>query len=139
VQSRYGETGRSSRPEQALNRRTIDLPVCLPHDQSMQAATKAGVRPPRARVSQPVRVRPFDSHYPEEVSVTRNVSRKGLYFETALGHYFSGMEVYVTRNFHPHDPMSHDEAGDVVRVEKLRTGKWGVAIRIVASSNRSAW
>lgn len=100
------------------------------------------MRPPRAKLSQPVRIRPFDSHYPEEIGVTQNVSRKGLYFETSLGHYFSGMEVYVTRNFHPGDPMSRDEAGDVVRVERLRNGKWGVAVCILASppsSPRTAW
>jgi hypothetical protein len=105
----------------------------------MQQAVKAGLRPPRAKLSQPVRVRPFDSHCPEEIGVTQNVSRKGLYFETLQGHYFSGMEVYVTRNFNPRDPMSHDEAGEVVRVERLANGKWGVAIRILAFSNRSAW
>lgn len=105
----------------------------------MSLATKAGQRPPRAKLSQPVRVRPFESRYPEETGVTENVSRKGLYFETPLGHYFAGMEVYVTRNFNPRDPMSHDEAGEVVRVERVKNGKWGVAIRILAFSNRSAW
>lgn len=105
----------------------------------MQQAVKSGQRPPRARLSQPVRVRPFESRYPEEINVTQNISRKGLYFETLLGHYFSGMEVYVTRNFNARDPLSHDEAGEVVRVERLENGKWGVAIRILAFSNRCAW
>jgi hypothetical protein len=103
----------------------------------MLQTIKAGVRPPRAKMAQPVRVRPYDSHYPEEKCVTQNVSRKGLYFETSLGHYFPGMYVYVTRNFHPGDSMSREESADVVRVEKLKSGKWGVAIRVLAASNPS--
>ena len=78
-----------------------------------------------------MRVRPYDSHLPEEICVTQNVSRRGFYFETSLGHYFSGMYVHVTRNFHPGDPMSCEETADVVRVERLETGKWGVAIRLL--------
>jgi hypothetical protein len=45
----------------------------------------------------------------------------------------------VTRNFHPGDLMSREEAGDVIRVEELPNGKWGVAIRVLASSTRPAW
>jgi len=67
------------------------------------------------------------------------MSRKGFYFETSLGHYFAGMYVYVTRNFYPGDPMSREEAGDIVRVERLKTGKWGVAIRILARSTAPNW
>ena len=67
------------------------------------------------------------------------MSRKGFYFETSLEHYVPGMYVYVTRNFHPGDLMSREEAGDIVRVEKLPTGIWGVAIRVLASSTRPAW
>jgi hypothetical protein len=99
----------------------------------MPPIIKAGLRPPRAKLAQPVRVRPYDSHYPEEMCVTQNVSRKGFYFETALGHYFPGMYVYVTRNFHPEDLMGREETADVVRVEKLKSGKWGVAIRVLAT------
>ena len=42
------------------------------------------------------------------------------------------MYVYVTRNFHPEDLMSREETADVVRVEKLSSGKWGVAIRVLS-------
>ena len=104
----------------------------------MPQTIKAGLRPPRAKIAQPVRVRPYDSHYPEEMCVTQNVSRKGFYFETSLGHYFSGMYVYVTRNFHPGDLMSREETADVVRVEKLNSGKWGVAIRVLSASAPAA-
>lgn len=87
-------------------------------------------REPRARLSQRVRVRHLEANYPEEVCTTLNVSRNGLCFVTSAGHYFAGMKVYVTRNFHPDDPMGREEAGEVVRVEKLRTGQSSVAIRV---------
>ena len=111
----------------------------LEGENHVQQTNKAGSRPPRAKLSQPIRVRPYDSRCPEEICITQNVSRKGFYFETSLGHYFSGMDVRVTRNFHLGDPMNREEVGDIVRVEKLETSKWGVAIRILTSSTRPAW
>jgi hypothetical protein len=35
----------------------------------------------------------------------------GFYFETSLGHYFSGMAVGLTRNFAPGDPVNREERG----------------------------
>ena len=102
--------------------------VCMPD------TTKIVPRSPRAKLSQPVRVRPYDPHDPEEVCVTENLSRKGFYFETSLSHYFSGMCVAVTRNFVPGDLMNREEGAEVVRVERLKNGKWGVAIRVLISS-----
>jgi len=83
-------------------------------------------------LAQPVRVRPFDSHYPPEVCTTVNVSRRGLYFTTAAAHYFQGMGVFVARNFQPSDPMINEEVADIVRIEKLPGGRWGVAVRILS-------
>ena len=40
------------------------------------------------------------------------------------------MEVAVTRNFDPADLLSREEIAEVVRVEKLANGNWGVAVRI---------
>ena len=88
----------------------------------------------RAKVAQPVRIRPFDSQYPEEVCTTVNVSRGGFYFTTTKVHYFVGLEVQVTRNFQPGDPTNREEMGDVVRVERLKDGKWGVAVRVLLRS-----
>jgi hypothetical protein len=88
-------------------------------------------RPPRAKLSQPMRVRPYDSHLPEEICVTKNVSRGGFYFETSRGHYFAGMYAHVTRNFQKGDGMSREEVGHVVRVERLKTGMSGVAVHIL--------
>ena len=92
-------------------------------------------RLPRAKLSQTVRVRPYQSQLPAEICVTENVSRRGFYFETSLRHYFVGMYVHVTRNFHAGDLMSGEEPGDVVRVESLRNGKCGVALRILAGDS----
>ena len=89
---------------------------------------------PRAKISLPIRVRPFDSKYPEDICTSLNISRDGLYFVTTAGHflelYFRSMKVHVTRNFQPNDPANQEEIGDVVRVEGPNDGKWGVAIRI---------
>ena len=86
---------------------------------------------PRAKMAQPVRVRPFDAHYPSEVCTTINISRKGFYFTTTVAHYFKGMGVFVARNFQPEDPIITEEVAEVVRIEKLPEGRWGIAVGIL--------
>jgi len=78
--------------------------------------------------SQTVRIRPVESKYAEEIRTTLNVSWDGLYFATSMGHYSSGMIVYVARNFQSNNPANREEKGTVVRVDKLKEGRWGVAI-----------
>jgi hypothetical protein len=89
----------------------------------------------REDLSEPVLICPCDPECPEEVCTTLNVSRNGLYFTTATGHYFPGMNVIVTPNFRPDDSMQREYIGDVVRLERLQDGKWGVAIRILMLYN----
>ena len=89
----------------------------------------------RQELSEPVLICPCDSECPEEVCTTLNVSRNGLYFATTTGHYFPGMNVIVTPNFHPEDSIQREYMGDVVRIERLEEGKWGVAIRILMLYN----
>jgi hypothetical protein len=96
----------------------------------MQTKLKDARRAPRVKLGQPIAIRPFDRHCAPEVSTTANLSRHGIHFESPLGHYFSGMQIAVTRNFDPADPLSREEVGEVVRIEKLPSGKWGVAVRI---------
>src|SRR5260370_3782148 len=93
---------------------------------------------PRVKLPRRVRVRPFDFRLSEEVCMTANVSRTGLYIETAAGHYNAGMNVSVTRNFQPEDRMHREETGTVTRVERLKDGRWGVAIRILPINARPA-
>jgi hypothetical protein len=45
------------------------------------------------------------------------------------------MNVIVTLNFGPEDPIHRERIGDVVRVEELDEDKWGIAIRILMHNN----
>ena len=86
---------------------------------------------PRVKLSQTIRVRPFDLRLSEEVCTTANISRTGLYIATSFQHYYAGMNVSVARNFQPNDSVRREETVKIVRVEKLNDGKWGVAIGIL--------
>ncbi len=105
----------------------------------MQIAIKERRQRQREDLSVPVRVCPCDPRYSEEVCTTLNVSRNGLYFATSTGHYFPGMNVIVTLNFRWDDPMQREYIGDVVRLERLEDGKWGVAVRILMHYNSGVY
>jgi hypothetical protein len=88
-------------------------------------------RNPRARVSLSVRVRPMnpeDGQF-EDVRVTMNASRTGLYFTTAQPHYRPRMQVLVAFPYGPAG-SSHDreDTAQVVRVDRLSSGRFGVAL-----------
>jgi hypothetical protein len=85
----------------------------------------------RINVSQPIRVRPLNPHCSEEVCNSLDVSRNGLYLESASSDYYVGMEVYVTRDAQPGTTANPEEHGSVVRVEKQNGGKCRFAIRII--------
>ena len=87
-------------------------------------------REPRSKLAQPIRIRVLHADFPAETCKTTNVSRNGLYFITSTNHYFPGMTIYVTRNYHPDDPMNKEEIGEVVRIDNLKDGRTGVAVRI---------
>jgi hypothetical protein len=97
----------------------------------MQIDTNERRRVRRDELSEPVLICPCDPDCPEEVCMTLNISQGGLYFATTSGHYFPGMNVIVTPNFRPNDSLQREYIGDVVRLERLEDGKWGVAIRIL--------
>jgi len=92
----------------------------------------------RAKIARPVRVRPSeprDDHF-EDIPVSVNASRDGLYFVTRLHSYYPGMRVFITFPYSsPHDPMNCEYVGQVLRVEKLENGKTGVAIHLQISVN----
>jgi hypothetical protein len=90
-------------------------------------------RESRVKSSEPVRIRPANSHYSEENATTLDISRSGLSFESTANHYYVGMEVFVMRNVQPGDPANHEEHASVVRVEKMQNGKCRVAIRIISA------
>jgi hypothetical protein len=101
----------------------------------MQIAIKERRQTQREDLSEPVRVCPCDPQYPDEVCTTLDVSRTGLYFATTAEHYYPGMNVIVTLNFRWDDPVQREYIGDVVRLERLEDGRWGVAIRILMRYN----
>jgi hypothetical protein len=101
----------------------------------MLTAAKECRLSPRETLSEPILVRPCDPLYPEEICRTANVSRSGVYFVTPTNHYFVGMNVVVSLNFGADDPIHHEQIGDVVRIEELNEGRWGVAIRILMHNN----
>src|SRR5271167_1790762 len=95
----------------------------------------------RAKISRPVRVRPSeprDDHF-EDLPISVNASKSGIYFTTRLKSYYPGMRVFVTFPFSSsHDPMNCEYVAQVVRVEKLENGKTGVAVSLKMSMNFNA-
>jgi hypothetical protein len=89
---------------------------------------------PRAKVSRMLRVRPSESsaeHF-QELPVTVNVSKAGLYFHTHLSAYRVGMRLFVTYPFtFANDPMQSEYLAEVVRVEKLADSRFGIAVRLM--------
>lgn len=95
----------------------------------------------RAKIAKPVRVRPSeprDDHF-EDLPISVNASKEGIYFTTRLHSYYPGMRVFVTFPYSsPHDPMNCEYVAQVVRVEKLENGKSGVAVHLQMSMNFNA-
>jgi len=95
----------------------------------------------RAKIARPVRVRPSeprDDHF-EDLPISVNASKTGIYFTTRLHSYYPGMRVFVTFPYSsPHDPMNCEYVAQVVRVEKLENGRTGVAVHLKMSMNYKA-
>lgn len=95
----------------------------------------------RIRIGQPLKVRPSDprdEHF-EEVNVTKNVSRDGIYFISEIGSYYEGMRVFLTVPYHsPSEPMDQEYLGQVARLERLDERHWGVAIQWLTSLSKQA-
>lgn len=70
-----------------------------------------------------------------EVQMTMNFNRHGLYFETSQGHYRLGMRLQAA--FPYCDGLCHEYAGEVVRVESLPDGRYGIAVRFLYIESRS--
>jgi hypothetical protein len=89
-------------------------------------------RKPRAKISKPVRACPVDPAYKEEVQPTLNTSRDGLYFTTSAAHYYAGMHLHITFPYvSPVDSCNLEQLADVVRVDRLEDGRFGIAVRIL--------
>src|ERR1700745_374345 len=76
----------------------------------------------RAKISRQVRVRPSDprdDHF-EDLPISANASKHGIYFISRRPNYYKGMRVFVTFPFtSAHDPMNCEYLAEVVRVESL--------------------
>jgi hypothetical protein len=94
----------------------------------------------RAKISRPVRVRPSDprdEHF-EDLPVSVNASKEGIYFTSRQKSYYKGMRVFVTFPFSsPYDPMNCEYVAEVVRVEELSKGKFGIAVQLKMTMNYS--
>jgi hypothetical protein len=92
----------------------------------------------RAKISKQVRVRPSeprDDHF-EDLPVSANASKHGIYFLSRRSTYYKGMRVFVTFPYtSPHDPMNCEYLAEVVRIEQLPKDRFGVAVDLKMTLN----
>jgi hypothetical protein len=84
----------------------------------------------RVKISRPMLARPSDRRYNEEVQSSVNASRDGLYFTTRANHYHVRMRLGVTLGYAPNDPCNSESFGEVVRIDRLKDGRFGIAVQI---------
>ncbi len=113
--------------------------VSMPEEPKKDYAEQRRSR--RAKIARTVRVRPSeprDEHF-EDLPISVNASKEGIYFTTRRETYYPGMRVFVTFPYSsPHDPMNSEYVAQVVRVEKLPNKKFGVAVHLLMTVNYSA-
>ena len=87
-------------------------------------------REPRVQVDRLVYVQPAnaESGHFEEVRSMRDLSRSGFYFTTERDSYEPGIQLHVVPAF---GCFNLEYLGEVVRVEKLSFGEFGVAVRLI--------
>src|ERR1700681_4982721 len=104
----------------------------MPDQTEPQFADKRRTR--RAKIAKPLRVRPSeprDEHF-EDIPISINASKEGIFFTTRRSVYYKGMRVFVTFPFtSAHDPMSSEYLAEVARVENLPHGRFGVAVHLL--------
>ena len=108
----------------------------MPETTETQYAEKRRYR--RAKIAKPLRVRPSDprdEHF-EDLPVSINASKEGIYFHTRRPNYYKGMRLFVTFPFaSAHDPMNCEYVAEVVRVESLPNGRFGIAVHLKLTVN----
>ena len=94
-------------------------------------------REPRVQVDRLVYVQATDAQSGnfEEVRNMRDLSRSGFYFTTERDSYRPGIHLHVIPAF---GCLNLEYLGEVVRVEKLCDGEFGVAVRLVRVENMAA-
>jgi PilZ domain len=111
----------------------------MPDPTEPQFADKRRYR--RAKIAKPLRVRPSeprDEHF-EDLPISINASKEGIFFQTRRSGYYKGMRVFVTFPFSSqHDPMNCEYVAEVVRVEDLPNNRYGVALHLLMTVNYNA-
>jgi hypothetical protein len=101
-------------------------------EEEMEAPADQGDRrrEPRIQVDRLVYVQLADSgdSYFEEVRSMRDLSRSGFYFVTDRDSYKPGIRLHVVPAF---GCLNLEYLGEVVRVEELPLGEFGVAVRLL--------
>jgi hypothetical protein len=102
--------------------------------QDVQVAETDRRREPRTRIARPVYVQPGDPNAErfEEVRTMTDFSRNGLYFITQRESYREGMQLRVTPAF---GCFNLEYVGEVVRIERLPFGEYGIAVRLLRIGN----
>jgi hypothetical protein len=94
-------------------------------------------REPRTPSDRPVYVQPAnpsDAHF-EEVRTMRDFSRSGFYFVTERKSYHKGMQLYVIPAF---GCLNMEYIGEVVRIDPLLFGDYGIAVQLLRIGNTVA-
>jgi hypothetical protein len=88
----------------------------------------------RAQVARPVYVESTDPDGKqfEEVRTTRDLGRWGFYFVTEKSSYMPGMQVHAIPAF---GCLNCEYEGEVVRVEQLPAGEFGIAVQLLCLRN----
>lgn len=87
----------------------------------------------RLKVCLPVHVRPFDARFAEieDVGQVVDFTRDGLYFKSAMPHYFVGMRLIVTFPFGEKVSAHRKFLASIVRLEHLENDSRGIAVRFL--------
>jgi hypothetical protein len=81
---------------------------------------------------------PRDDHF-EDLPVSANASKHGIYFVSKRSDYYKGMRVFVTFPYtSAHDPMNCEYLAEVVRVETLLKNRVGVAVDLKMTLNMNS-
>ena len=88
----------------------------------------------RVKISAPVRVRQLNTRHVSEfdLTMTADVSREGILFETSRTTYQRGQEVAVVFPYRamPGEPV-HEQRGQVVRVARASENRYGIAVAFI--------
>jgi hypothetical protein len=87
----------------------------------------------RLKVDLDVHLRPFDARFAEieDIGKVVDFTRDGLYFRTAMPHYFIGMRLIVTFPFGEKVSAHRKFLATIVRLEHLDGDNRGIAVKFL--------